>query len=96
MALEIFDPTVTPTPVKEKILFAPRPKHLNGLKVGLVENTKHNSDVLLLKIAERLKEKYEIEMVLLHRKKSASDYVTDEAIDGLKKKSDFVIAGVGD
>jgi hypothetical protein len=54
MSLEIFDPTVPP--VTEKIVFAPRPQSLNGLKVGLVENTKHNSDVLLLKIAERLKE----------------------------------------
>jgi hypothetical protein len=52
--------------------------------------------VLLLKIADRLKSKYEIEMVLLHRKESASDYVTDEAIDELKKKADFVIAGIGD
>ena len=94
MPLEIFDPTVSP--VKEKILFAPRPQNLNGLRVGLVENSKHNSDVLLLKIADRFKAKYEIEMVLLHRKESASDYVTDEAIDELKKKADFVIAGIGD
>ena len=94
MPLEIFDPTVTP--VKEKIFFAPRPQSLAGLKVGLVDNTKYNSDVILLKIAERLKEKFEIEMVLLHRKKSASHYVSNEAIDELKKKSDFVIAGVGD
>ena len=94
MSLEIFDPTVTP--VKEKIFFAPRPQSLADLKVGLVDNTKHNSDVILLKIAERLKEKFEIEMVMLHRKKSASHYVTAEAIDELKEKSDFVIAGIGD
>lgn len=94
MSLEIFDPTVTS--VEEKIFFAPRPQSLTGLKVGLVDNTKHNSDVILLKIAERLKQKFEIEMVRLHRKKSASDYVTEEAIDELKKKSDFVIAGIGD
>jgi hypothetical protein len=94
MSLEIFDPTVPP--VKEKILFAPRPQNLNGLRVGLVENSKHNSDVLLLKIADRFKAKYEIKMALLHRKESASDYVTDEAIDELKKKVDFVIAGIGD
>ena len=94
MSLKIFDPTLSP--VKEKIVFAPRPRNLKGLRVGLIENTKHNSDVLLLKIAERLKEKFAIEMALLHRKKSASDYVTDEAIDALRKKSDFVIAGIGD
>jgi hypothetical protein len=94
MPLQIIDPTVSP--VKEKILFAPRPQRLNGLRVGLVENTKHNSDVLLLKIADKLKEKFGIEMVQLHRKKSASDFVTDETIDELKKKADFVIAGIGD
>jgi hypothetical protein len=92
--MEIFDPTVSSA--KEQILFAPRPQNLNGLRVGLIENSKHNSDVLLLKIADRLKAKYGIEMVLLHRKESASDYVTDEAIDELKQKADFVIAGIGD
>lgn len=94
MSLEIFDPTVSA--VKEKITFAPRPQNLNGLRVGLVENSKHNSDVLLLKIADRLKARYEIEMALLHRKESASDYVTEAAIEDLKKKADFVIAGIGD
>ena len=92
--MEIFDPTVAP--VKEKIFYTPRPQNLNGLRVGLIENSKHNSDVLLLKIADRLKARYGIEMVLLHRKESASDYVTDEAIDELKQKADFVIAGIGD
>ena len=94
MPLEIIDPTVSP--VTEKIDFVPRPQSPNGLKVGLVENSKHNSDVLLQKIAERMKDKHEIELALLHRKKSASDYVVSEAIDELKKKSDFVIAGIGD
>lgn len=94
MSLEIFDPTIPP--VKEKFLFAPRPQNLNGLRVGLIENSKHNSDVLLLKVADRLKTRYGIEMVLLQRKGSASDYVTDEMLEDLKKKADFVIAGIGD
>ncbi|UCF82974.1 MAG: hypothetical protein JSV50_17580 [Desulfobacteraceae bacterium] len=92
--MEVFDPT-TP-PVKESISYAPRPKDLNGLRVGLIENTKHNSDVLLLKIVERLKERFGMEMALLNRKKSASDHVTDDVIEDLKKKADFVIAGIGD
>lgn len=92
--MEIFDPTTSPT--KESISYAPRPKNLNGLKVGLVENTKHNSDVLLLRIAERLKERFGMEMVLINRKKSAGDHVTDNAIMDLKEKADFVISGIGD
>ena len=94
MSLEIFDPTVPP--VKETFSFAPRPQNLSGLRVGLIENSKHNSDVLLLKIADRLKTRYGIEMVQLHRKESASHYVTDETVEDLKRKADFVIAGIGD
>lgn len=92
--MEIFDPTTSQT--REPFTYAPRPKHLKGLKVGLVENTKHNSDVLLLKIAERLKERFGMEMVLIHRKKSSGDHVTDNVIMDLKEKADFVIAGIGD
>ena len=92
--MEILDPTISP--IRESIFYAPRPKNLNGLKVGLIENTKHNSDVLLLRIAERLKELFSMEMVLINRKKSAGDHVTDTVIMDLKGKADFVIAGIGD
>ena len=92
--MEIFDPTIPP--VKESISYAPRPKDLNGLRVGLIENTKHNSAVLLLRIAERLKERFGMEMVLINRKPSAGDHVTEDVIEDLKEKADFVIAGIGD
>lgn len=94
MTVEIFDPTVSS--VKVKISFAPRPKNLKGLKVGLVENTKHNSDTLLLKIAERLQKKFQMQLVGMRSKKSASDYVTDEGIADFKNSADFVLAGIGD
>ncbi len=92
--MEILDPTISPS--REEITYVPRPKDLNGLRVGLVENTKYNSDVLLLKIAEQLKARFGMEMVLLNSKKSASDHVTDEAIVDFKNETDFVIAGIGD
>ncbi len=92
--MELFDPTISP--VREPISYVPRPKELNGLSLGLIDNTKHNSDVLLLKIANRLEDRFGMQMVLLNRKKSASDHVTDEAIADFKKKADFVIAGIGD
>jgi len=94
MSVKIFDPTISS--VKKKTSFVPRPKNLKGLKIGLVENTKHNSDALLLKIAERLVKKFQMEMVRMHRKQSSSDYVTDEGIADLKRSVDFVLAGIGD
>jgi hypothetical protein len=75
---------------------APRPASLQDLRVGLVENTKFNSDVILLKIAERLAARYHMAMTHLHRKKSSGHSVTSEAIATLRHCADFVIAGVGD
>jgi hypothetical protein len=92
--MEIFDPTIGHD--REPIAYAPRPRKLERLRVGLVENTKFNSDVLLLKIAERLKARHGMDMVKLARKKSASATVYESDIAEFKDKADFVIAGIGD
>ena len=52
MDIKLFDPTAAPAP--KPVGLAPRPGRLTGLRLGLVENTKFNSDTLLLKLAERL------------------------------------------
>ena len=92
--MELFDPTMGHA--HEAIAYAPRPGKLDGLRVGLVENTKFNSDKLLLKIAERLKARYGMTMVKMARKKSSGSAVYDHDIAEFKTKADFVIAGVGD
>ena len=48
-SFQVFDPTAEVK--KEDIVFAPRPESLRNLRIGLVDNTKYNSDKLLLKIA---------------------------------------------
>jgi hypothetical protein len=90
----VFDPTVSPTPVA--FSYAPRPTSLQGLRVGLVENTKFNSEVILRKTAERLAAQYQITMTHLDHKKSSGHSVTAEAIAIFRQKADFVLAGVGD
>ena len=42
---EILDPTVEPR--KQALTYVPRPDSLKGKRIGLVENTKFNSDKLL-------------------------------------------------
>ena len=94
MTLDMFDPT---TSVREiQIDYVPRPKKLEGLRIGLLENSKHNSDVLLLKIADRLKDRFGMEMTLLAGKKTPADFVSEDQIAEFREKSDFVIAGIGD
>jgi hypothetical protein len=92
--MKLFDPT-TP-PVDRAIALAPRLRDLRGLRVGLVENTKFNSDLILAKLGERLARQYGMTVSRMIRKRSPSHAVTEEAADGLRRISDFVVSGVGD
>lgn len=94
MTIDAFDPTNSPR--EEAINFVPRPQKLEGLKVGLVDNTKFNSRVILEKIAQRLGSKHGMEVVHLDTKQSPSHAVSEQAVKEFKVKADFVIAGIGD
>ena len=91
---QIFDPTAAP--VARAVQLAPRPAELRGLRLGLVENTKFNADTLLLKLADRLRERYGITMTHVARKRSPSHEVDERAIAALKERSDVVVSGIGD
>jgi hypothetical protein len=92
--IRVFDPTITP---KEQALrYAPRPASLQGKKVGLVENTKYNSDTLLLKIGKILQDEYGVHGMLLRRKRSSGVPAHEEIIRDILAECDVVIAGVGD
>jgi hypothetical protein len=94
MALQIYDPT---TEVAGRhIAFVPRPKTLKGLRIGLVDNTKHNSDQLLLRIAGLLERDHGAKAHVICRKKSAGAAPHAEIIEELKANCDVIVAGVGD
>jgi hypothetical protein len=94
MTIDLFDPTTTPD--KSPIEYVPRPKSLEGLKIGIVDNAKFNSKRLLIKISERLGDKYHMEMAHSVTKASPGHAVSDNAIADFKNKVDFVLAGIGD
>ncbi len=92
--LQMFDPTAQ---VKvEAVSFAPRPETLRGLRLGLVENTKFNSDKILLRIAAILEKEHGAKSHILRSKRNASVPVHQEIIDDLVANCDVVISGVGD
>ncbi|MBF0277537.1 MAG: hypothetical protein HQM13_07100 [SAR324 cluster bacterium] len=95
MCADLFDPTGN-SAEHETITYAPRPQKLKNLKVGLVDNTKFNSDTLLVKIAQRMEQQYGVKTVQMSRKKSAAHHVEESDVQEFKKKADFVIAGIGD
>lgn len=90
----LFDPTASPSGGEATI--APRPARLDGLRIGLVENTKFNSDKLLLRLAERLGRRHGMTVSRMVRKRSPSHEVEEAAIEALRKQSDFVVSGIGD
>jgi len=91
---EILDPTVEPR--QQPLTYVPRPDSLRGKRIGLVENTKFNSDRLLVKIGDILKQEYGAAETRLWRKRNASVPAHDEIIDEARRGVDVVVAGIGD
>ena len=94
MAIQIYDPTTQVT--GRRIAYAARPKSLAGLRIGLVDNTKHNSDQLLLRIAGILERDHGAKTHVIRRKKSAGAAPHAEIVEEYKANCDVIVAGVGD
>ena len=92
--IEILDPTSEPG--TQAIAYAPRPAALQGKRVGLVENTKFNSERLLLKVGEILKAEYGAAETRLWHKRNASVPAHDEIVEELRRSCDVMVAGIGD
>lgn len=94
MTVQILDPT---TEVKgRRIAYAQRPKSMAGLRVGLIDNTKHNSDQLLLRIAGILEKEHGSKAHIIRKKKSSGAAPHAEIIEEYKANCDVIVAGVGD
>jgi len=73
-----------------------RSLEINGLRMGLVDNSKFNSRTLLLKLAERLEMRFHVSLSHIHSKTSSNHYLQGALLEEFKRKTDFAITGVGD
>ena len=89
---------VNPTtqPIVAPFNGAPRLASLAGTRLGIIDDSKRNADVLLEELAEVLRTRYEITQVKWHRKPSASRPADPEAIKELAQTCDSVIIAIGD
>ena len=92
--IEILDPTVEVA--TQPVTFVPRPYSLAGKRIGLVENTKFNSDRLLQKIGNLLVAEYGAAEARMWRKHNASVPAHDEIVQELRATCDVMVAGIGD
>jgi hypothetical protein len=75
---------------------APRPRHLRGKRLGLLDNSKSGSEAILRGIADILDREFQWADVFHITKHSASLPPKPEVIEALHRHADVVIAGVGD
>lgn len=80
----------------QKMTYAKRPIDLAGLRVGLIENTKFNSDQILQRIGDILVREYGASETRMYHKKYSSVPAHEAIIEDIRKNCDVVIAGVGD
>ena len=92
--MKLFDPTSKP--VERAVDVAARPASLKGLRLGLVDNTKFNSDTLLRKLAERLAARHGMQVTVTNRKRSPSHEIDEAAVKTLRAQADLVVSGIGD
>ena len=94
MSMQIYDPTLGAS--GRNVHFVPRPKSLAGLRIGLVDNTKHNSDQMLLRIGALLESKHGAKTHIIRKKKNAGAAPHAEIVEEFKAHCDVIVAGVGD
>jgi hypothetical protein len=92
--MELLDPRVETR--AQPIAYVDRPRSLQGKRIGLVENTKFNSDKLLVRIGDILKREYGAADWKMFRKHNSSVPAHDEIIQEIRKSCDVVVAGIGD
>ena len=75
---------------------APRVKKLDGLRLGLLDNTKWNANKLLRGVRDRLVDKHAFGAVNYYRKAGFSLAATPDLLAAIAAENDVVITAVGD
>ena len=92
--IPVYDPrgVVEATPLAT----APRVKKLDGLRLGLLDNTKWNANKLLRGVRDRLASKHALGAVNYYRKESFAVAAAPGLIDRIAAENDIVVTAIGD
>ncbi len=94
MSFTVFDPTEGT--VAKAFTPASRSASLAGKVIGILDNGKGKSDLLLHEIQELLRSEAGVADFVMVRKTSAYRPAPDEELDDLARRAHAVIAGIGD
>ena len=94
MSFTVFDPT--DEPVGTLFTRADRPPSLKGVVIGILDNGKPKSDMLLRELDALLRAEAGVSDVVMVRKPSAFRPAPDDQLDDLARRTDAVVTGIGD
>jgi hypothetical protein len=80
----------------ERLTLAPRVASLDGLRLGVLDNTKWNAQRLLRKTVERLRQGHAFAAVNHYRKESFSKDAEPELLAAIAADNDIVLTAIGD
>jgi hypothetical protein len=93
-AVPVYDPRgivdVTSRPL------APRIKDINGLRLGILDNTKWNGNKLLRAIRDELAQQYNFKEVNYYRKQSFSHFAQPDLVKEIAANNDVLLTAIGD
>jgi hypothetical protein len=93
-AVTLVDPTVETVGVTNQM--APRPRTLDGLTIGLLNNSKGKADEILDCAYKMLGTRYKLGGAIHHVKGSSAKPAGAEAIDDMVKRCQIAITAIGD
>ena len=80
----------------EALPLAERPASFAGKVLGVLDNRKHNSERLLMSVAEMLRGHFDLGDVRLHKKPAFNVEVAREQLAEMTRGCDLVLTGIGD
>jgi hypothetical protein len=80
----------------ERVAPAPRVTAIDGLRLGVLDNTKWNANRLLRKTAARLDERFHFAALNYYRKESFSKVAEPALVARIAAENDIVLTAIGD
>ena len=90
----VYDPRGTVT--REPFALADRPARLDGLRLGVLDNSKWNASRLLRAVVARLESRHRLGPVTFYKKGSFSRVASDDLLDEICRDNDILLTAVGD
>ncbi len=81
---------------RERLSLAPRPETLQGLSLGVLDNTKWNAGRLLRETAALLEDECRFGRVNFYRKESFSKEADPSLLERIARENDVVLTAIGD